>query len=229
MTAIETALYSLLSEDATLAASLPGNRHLVTVSDATGGTFTLTYGGATTAAIAYDAAASAVQAALAALASVGTGNVAVTGDAGGPWSVTFVGTLANTALALSGSGAALEGVGAALTIAQRAAVYNTVAIEPPNAYAVLTKVSSLPGFAYGTLASEEHRYQVSVFTQGSSRATLNAALAQVDALLAFGELTVSGETCWGVEKVGDGPGMSAEEGGTLWQWGSADYRVLLGG
>lgn len=57
----------------------------------TGGTFTLTFDGETTAAIAYNAAASAVQTALEALSSINPGDVTVTGDAGGPWTVTFGG------------------------------------------------------------------------------------------------------------------------------------------
>lgn len=59
----------------------------------TGGDFTLTFGGDTTAAIAYNAAASVVQAALEALASIGAGNVLVTGSAGGPWTVRFTASL----------------------------------------------------------------------------------------------------------------------------------------
>jgi hypothetical protein len=45
----------------------------------TGGSFTLTFGGQTTAAIAYNATAAAVQSALEALSSIGAGNVAATG------------------------------------------------------------------------------------------------------------------------------------------------------
>lgn len=59
--------------------------------DATGGTFTLTFDGETTAAIAENAAAAAVQAALEALSNVNVGDVAVTGSAGGPYTVTFGG------------------------------------------------------------------------------------------------------------------------------------------
>jgi hypothetical protein len=59
----------------------------------TGGTFTLTYGGHTTTALAYNATFSNVQAALVALSSIGSNNVIVKGDPGGPWAVTFVGTL----------------------------------------------------------------------------------------------------------------------------------------
>lgn len=72
----------------------------VTVNGApTGGTFTLTFSGQITAAITYNATAAAVQSALAALSNVGAGNVAVTGNAGGPYTVKFVGTLANTDVA----------------------------------------------------------------------------------------------------------------------------------
>jgi hypothetical protein len=62
----------------------------------TGGTFTLTYAGATTATIAYNAAASAVQTALEALPNIGVGNVAVTGGPGPgtPYVLTFQNQLA---------------------------------------------------------------------------------------------------------------------------------------
>jgi hypothetical protein len=55
----------------------------------TGGTFRLTYKGRTTGALAFNASAAAVKAALSALSSVGAGNVEVTGSAGGPYVVTF--------------------------------------------------------------------------------------------------------------------------------------------
>ena len=48
------------------------------------GTFTLTFGGQTTAAIAYNATAATVQSALQSLSSIGSGNVLVSGPAGGP-------------------------------------------------------------------------------------------------------------------------------------------------
>lgn len=57
----------------------------------TGGTFTLTFDGETTAAIAYNAAASVVQAALEGLPNIEVGDVTVSGSAGGPWTITFVG------------------------------------------------------------------------------------------------------------------------------------------
>ncbi|MEV0247968.1 hypothetical protein AB0H76_15350 [Nocardia sp. NPDC050712] len=71
-----------------------------------GGTFTLTFGGQTTSAIAYNAAASAVQSALIALSSVGSGNATVTGSNGGPYSVTIdlPGTLTGSGASLTPSG-----------------------------------------------------------------------------------------------------------------------------
>lgn len=57
----------------------------------TGGTFTLTLDGETTAAIAYNATAATVQTALEALSNVTPGDVTVSGSAGGPYTVTFGG------------------------------------------------------------------------------------------------------------------------------------------
>lgn len=63
--------------------------------DPTGGTFTLTYSGQTTAGIAFNATAFAVQAALEALNNLNHGDIRVTGANGGPWTVTFRGSLGN--------------------------------------------------------------------------------------------------------------------------------------
>src|SRR5215217_5547460 len=64
------------------AAALGGANEQQTVTitgTPTGGTFTLTYAGATTAAIAYNAAAAAVTTALEALPNIGPGNVLTSG------------------------------------------------------------------------------------------------------------------------------------------------------
>lgn len=62
----------------------------------TGGTFTLSYRGQTTAPIAYNAIAATVQTALQALSTIGAGNATVAGGPGPgtPYVVTFAGTLA---------------------------------------------------------------------------------------------------------------------------------------
>lgn len=58
----------------------------------TGGTYTLEFDGAETSALAYNANAAAIQAALEALPTIGAGNVLVTGT--GPYTITFAGDLA---------------------------------------------------------------------------------------------------------------------------------------
>lgn len=74
-----------------------------------GGTFTLTYGGQTTAPLPWNVSAASVRTALEALSTIGNGNVTVTGDAGGPWIVTFVGALgAANAGAITVNGAGLS-------------------------------------------------------------------------------------------------------------------------
>ena len=71
------------------------NEQQTVMVDATSGHFGLTFGAETTEEpIAFDAAAADVQAALEALTGIGVGNVAVLGDAGGPWLVEFQGALA---------------------------------------------------------------------------------------------------------------------------------------
>lgn len=76
----------------------------------TGGTFTLTWSGQTTTAIAYNAPAADVQAALTALSNIGDNDVAVTGSSGGPYTVTFKGVLGGTDVpAMTASGAGLTG------------------------------------------------------------------------------------------------------------------------
>ena len=62
----------------------------------TGGTFTLSYGGQTTSALAYNINAAALTTALSGLSSIGSGNVLVTEESGavsGPWTVEFQGAL----------------------------------------------------------------------------------------------------------------------------------------
>lgn len=70
----------------------------ITVTDATGGTFTITYDGQTTGSIAHDGSAGVVLAALEALSNIDPGDVTVSGGPldTGPVTVTFIGALAGT-------------------------------------------------------------------------------------------------------------------------------------
>lgn len=61
--------------------------------------FTLTYAGQTTSSLDDQVTATQMQTALEALSNIGVGNVLVTGSAGGPYTVTFRGDLANTNIA----------------------------------------------------------------------------------------------------------------------------------
>lgn len=87
----------------------------ITIS-ATGGTFTITYSGQTTSAIAYNATAATVQAALEALSNIAVGDVSVTGSAGGPYSIEFIGTLGlqNVAAVTTNAGSLTGGAGTAV-------------------------------------------------------------------------------------------------------------------
>jgi len=78
---------------------------------ATSDTFTLAYKGQTTGSLAQNAESSAVQAALEGLSTVGNGNVSVSGGAGGPYTVEFIGVLAKADVALLSGGCAGSATG----------------------------------------------------------------------------------------------------------------------
>lgn len=83
-----------------------------------GGTWTITFGGQTTSNLAFNANAAAIQAALEALSSIGTGNVVVTGGpiSSGTVTLTFQGALGNTNVAqVTCSAASLTGSSPTLT------------------------------------------------------------------------------------------------------------------
>ena len=86
----------------TVSATQANEQQLVTLDTPSAGDFTLTFDSEETAAIAYDAAASAVQTALELLANIdGPGvDIAVTGSAGGPYTVEFKGQYLATDVAL---------------------------------------------------------------------------------------------------------------------------------
>jgi hypothetical protein len=104
-----------------------GSNYTVTLGSPSAGTFTLTVGASTTTGIAYNAAAAAVQAALEALPTVGTGNVVVTGSAGGPYAVKFV----PAGVVMTGSGASLTG--GTFTVTGAGAANRELKVELPGA------------------------------------------------------------------------------------------------
>jgi hypothetical protein len=92
------AVYDFVQNETAVAIPSDNNEIQAIVVDATGGTYTLTYSGQTTSAIAYNAAAGAIQTALIALSNIGPSDVVVSG-AFPVYNVTFQGTLANTNVA----------------------------------------------------------------------------------------------------------------------------------
>jgi len=96
----------------------------------TGGTYTLTFGANTTASINWNDPASTVQTRLQALASIGSGNVLVTGSSGGPYTVEFVNTLgfANQALITRATNSLTGGSSpdAVVTLAQNGQAFTTM-------------------------------------------------------------------------------------------------------
>jgi hypothetical protein len=89
------------------------SQQVVTLAGAVpGDTFTLTFDGSTTTDIAVDAAAGDVEDAMETLATIGVGNVTITGDAGGPYTIEFTGVLAKRDVlpvigAITGEGATI--------------------------------------------------------------------------------------------------------------------------
>lgn len=96
----------------------------VSLPPASGGTFTLSYLGTASAAIAYNASAATVQTDLEGIAAIGAGQVSVSGVDGGPWTVTFIGSLAATAVPL------LVGNGASLVLSAPLVITETVKGAP---------------------------------------------------------------------------------------------------
>lgn len=85
--------------------------------DATGGTFTLTYAGQTTGAMAYNISAANMQLALEALSNIAPGDVLVTSPSAGVYNVEFTGTLASTnVVQMVASSASLTGASAAAVV-----------------------------------------------------------------------------------------------------------------
>lgn len=113
ITVADVSLAGTVSDTVTTAEAIAGVNEVQEVRfnrEPTGGTFTLTYDSSTTGNIAYNASAATVQTALEGTTGISSGDVSVTGPAGGPWLVEFTGTLAETDVdMMTGSGASLTG------------------------------------------------------------------------------------------------------------------------
>lgn len=127
----------------------------------TGGTFTLSFAGATTTPIAYNATAATVQAALVALATLRVGDVVVTGSAGGPYTLTFGGDFSEEDVAtLTGSAAGLTGGTSPAVV---------IATPTPGVVAALEIVASLNAWSY---SAKRDRVDVTCFGNLNKRKVL---------------------------------------------------------
>jgi hypothetical protein len=89
---VEYGLSAAYGESTPVSAPLAGVDEVQSVTvTATGGAFTLSFEGAATGEIPFNASAGEVQAALEGIGKLGAGQVSVGGEAGGPWSVQFTG------------------------------------------------------------------------------------------------------------------------------------------
>jgi hypothetical protein len=114
----------------------------------TGGTFTLTFSGQTTAAIAYNATAAQVQTALEALSNVNPGDVTVTGNAGGPYTVTFGGQyLGDNVTQMTATASLTGGTTPGVTVATTTAGGTATATDGTQLFRgfLFTEVSFYPG------------------------------------------------------------------------------------
>jgi hypothetical protein len=98
-------------------------KQTITIAGASGGTFTLSFRGKTTAAIPWNATATELKAALEAISTIGPGSVVVSGGPGGTTAltITFAGGLANTAVpAMAADNTELTPGGATATVTTEA-------------------------------------------------------------------------------------------------------------
>lgn len=147
----------------------------------TGGTFTLTFQGQTTAAIAYDASTSSVASALEALSNIGSGDVTVTGSAGS-WTVEFTSALAATDLGqMSGNGTNLTGGSVAVSTTQ-------AAVPNENEQVLLTMSASVTS---GTFTLTYDSSESTDIAYNATSAAVKSAL-EATASIGSGDVNVSG-------------------------------------
>lgn len=178
----------------------------VTITDATGGTFTLTWDGETTDALAYNATPAQVGSALAALPSVESGDVTVTGSAG-DYTLTFNADLGNVSQ-VTIDGSALTGDPG--TTPNVAVATTTDGVADTTSEVQTVQVTGAVG---GT-------FTLTLDTETTSALAYNAAPADVQAALealtgvGSGNVTVTGSagdyTATFASSLGDLPQMTAD-------------------
>lgn len=152
------------------------------VGNVTGGTFTLDFDGQETGNIAYDATANAVQTELEGLSNIEVGDVEVTGDNGGPWTIEFKGNLSDTDVAvLIADGSLLESTNEQQTV-------------------------SLASCSGGTFTLDYEGDTTDPIAHNASAATVESELEALPSIGA-GNVSVSGSGPWVVEFTGELTGV----------------------
>lgn len=173
---------------------------------ATGGTYTLTYDGQTTAAIAWDANAAAIDAALEALSNIGAGDVTVAGA--GPYTITFTGALAQTDVSqLTVDATSLTGGTATLTTTtggdDNADTITSSAQSPIQAMALLDQALSDARVGKGMIHARP--YIVNLWQNANLLTERGGRLETVT-----GHVVVPGAGYSGTSPAGAAPGANSE-------------------
>jgi hypothetical protein len=158
----------------------------------TGGNFTLTFSGATTANIAYNAVASTVESALVALSTIGAGNVAVTGGPGPgtPYVVTFKNKLGGRDVATMTAAHTFTG-GTTPTITVLVNTQGSGAFKVVNAAdltgtpaykKIITVNATTDGFDYSTQRVGDRYFPASISNTPSGNATFTLCSVGIPAL-----------------------------------------------
>lgn len=157
----------------------------VTLANATGGTFTVTYDGETTAAIAFNATGAQFQTAVEALSNVQPGDIVV-GKAGSVFTVSFVGSrfLGSTSTPLfTANGASLTGTSPTVTVAAGAGSGNPSANEVQS-----VTINNANAGTFRLVFEGEYTGNIAYNAVASTVQTALEGLAQLDA----GDVVVSG-------------------------------------
>lgn len=125
----------------TVTASKGGTVYTLDMSVPTAGTFTVSVGGQTTSALAYDLTASALQTAIEGLSTVGSGNVAVT-EATDVYTITFQADLNNVVTTMTVDGSSLTAA-------------DSETLTTVEAGAVTYEVTFTPAIASGSVPSDD--------------------------------------------------------------------------
>jgi hypothetical protein len=165
----------------------------LSLQSVTAGTFTLSFSGATTAALAWNATAATIQSALEALSTIGTGNITATGGAlPAAVTLTFSGTLAAQAVP------ALTGNGTNLTTTIAATVTETTAgATGPNLRGRVTIPNSSANDSTAwrlRLVYEGQVYLSTTFRRANTAADLLAALQSLAPIGTGNASTTTGGT-----------------------------------